>query len=67
MNHLNRKIAAALWAAAIGGAGALYKHKVRSCECVAFAELGCEAVHKLYIEDVELLVAADSYGNTCLK
>lgn len=57
----------AVYLAAIGGAGALYKHKVRSCECVAFADLGCEAVHKLYIEDVELLVAADSYGNTSLK
>ena len=57
----------AVYLAAIGGAGALYKHKVRSCECVAYHDLGCEAVHKLYIEDVQLLVATDSRGTTCLK
>lgn len=57
----------AVYLAAIGGAGALYKHKVKSCECVAYPDLGCEAVHKLYIEDVQLLVATDSKGNTCLK
>ena len=57
----------AVYLAAIGGAGALYKHKVKSCECVAYSDLGCEAVHKLYVEDVELLVATDSPGITCLK
>ncbi|WP_251613727.1 FumA C-terminus/TtdB family hydratase beta subunit [Pumilibacter muris] len=57
----------AIYFAAIGGAGALYKHKIKSCELVAYPELGCEAVRKLYIENVELLVATDSYGNTCLK
>ena len=57
----------AVYFAAIGGAGALYKHKVKSCECVAYPDLGCEAVYRLYIENVELLVAADYKGNTCLK
>ncbi|MDE6398293.1 MAG: FumA C-terminus/TtdB family hydratase beta subunit [Clostridiales bacterium] len=57
----------AIYLAAIGGAGALYKHKITACECVAYADLGCEAVHKLYINNVELLVATDSRGNTCLK
>ena len=56
----------AVYLAAIGGAGALYKHKVKSCECVAYPDLGCEAVYKLCMQDVELLVAADSNGNTCL-
>lgn len=57
----------AIYLAAIGGAGALYKHKVTSCECIAYEDLGCEAVHKLYIKDVELLVATDSQGESCLK
>lgn len=57
----------ALYLAAIGGAGALYKHKITSCECIAYPDLGCEAVCKLYMQDVELLVATDSRGNTCLK
>ena len=57
----------AVYLAAIGGAGALYKHKITSCEIVAYPDLGCEAVRKLYMQDVELLVAPDSYGNTCLK
>lgn len=57
----------AIYLAAIGGAGALYKHKITSCECVAYSDLGCEAVHKLYMQDVELLVATDSHGNSCLK
>ena len=56
----------AVYFAAIGGAGALYKHKVKSCKCVAYPDLGCEAVYKLYMYEVELLVAADSQGNTCL-
>ena len=34
----------AIYLAAIGGAGALYKHKITACECVAYADLGCEAV-----------------------
>lgn len=57
----------AIYLAAIGGAGALYKHKITACECVAYADLGCEAVHKLTIENAELLVATDANGNTCLK
>lgn len=57
----------AVYLAAVGGAGALYKHKVKSCECVAYEDLGCEAIHKLYFEDVQLLVATDSRGETCLK
>ncbi len=57
----------AVYLAAVGGAGALYKYKITSCECIAYADLGCEAVHKLYIQDVELLVATDTLGNSCLQ
>lgn len=57
----------AVYLAAIGGAGALYKHKIKSCKVVAYEDLGCEAVHELFMENVELLVATDCTGNTCLK
>lgn len=56
----------AVYLAAIGGAGALYKHKVTACKTVAYEDLGCEAIHELYIRDVQLLVATDSHGKTCL-
>ena len=53
----------ALYLAAIGGAGALMAHTVREAECVAFPELGAEAIYKLRVEDMPLVVAIDLYGN----
>ena len=34
----------------------------QSCEVVAFEELGCESVKKLYVEDFPLVVADDCHG-----
>ena len=56
-----------VYLAAIGGAGALYKSCVRACRCVAFADLGCEAIYELQVENMQLLVAADARGNTFLQ
>ncbi len=50
--------------AAIGGAGALYSGCVKSCEVVAFPQLGCESVKKLIIEDFPVIVAIDSKGKS---
>lgn len=47
---------------AVGGAGALLAGCVKSAEVVAFPELGCEAVRRLEVEDMPLLVAADPFG-----
>lgn len=47
---------------AIGGAGALACNCIRSCEVVAFEELGCESVKKLRIEKFPLVVADDCNG-----
>ncbi|OJU12889.1 MAG: fumarate hydratase [Clostridiales bacterium 43-6] len=47
---------------AIGGAGALAAKCIKSCEVIAFEDLGCESVKKLYIEDFPLIVAIDSFG-----
>lgn len=48
---------------AIGGAGALAAKAVKSCEVIAFDELGCESVKRLYVEDFALIVAVDCLGN----
>ncbi len=48
--------------AAIGGAGALASKSVKSLEVIAFPELGCESVKKLYIECFPLVVAIDCNG-----
>lgn len=48
---------------AIGGAGALIAKHVKSCEMIAYGDLGTEAVHKLYVEDFPATVVIDIYGN----
>lgn len=52
----------AVYFCAIGGAGALASSCIKSCEVVAFKELGCESLKKLYIEDFPVTVANDSSG-----
>lgn len=47
---------------AIGGAGALAARCVKSCEVIAFDDLGCEAVKRLVVEDFPLIVAVDCHG-----
>lgn len=52
----------AVYLAATGGAGALLAGCVRSCRVIAFPELGAEAVHRLEVRDMPLIVAVDSRG-----
>lgn len=47
---------------ATGGAGALIARCIKSCEEIAFSDLGCESVKRLYIENLPLIVAIDSTG-----
>lgn len=54
----------AVYFGATGGAGALIAQKIKSCEVIAFPELGTEAIHKLYVEDFPLVVAIDAEGNS---
>ena len=49
--------------AAIGGAAALMGKCVESAEVIAFDELGTEAVRKLVVKDLPVIVAIDSKGN----
>ena len=52
----------AVYFCAVGGAGALACKCIKSCEVIAFEDLGCESVKKLYIEDFPLTVAIDCHG-----
>lgn len=54
----------AVYFGATGGAGALIARCIKSCEVIAFPELGTEAVHKLTVEDFPLVVAIDALGNS---
>lgn len=49
--------------AAIGGAAALMGKCVKSAEVIAYEELGPEAVRKLVVEKLPVVVAIDSQGN----
>jgi len=40
-----------LYLVAIGGAGALYGQSVRKCRCIAYEDLGAEAIYELDIEE----------------
>ncbi len=52
----------AVYFCAVGGAGALACKCIKSCEVIAFEDLGCESVKKLQIEDFPLTVAIDCHG-----
>jgi fumarate hydratase subunit beta len=52
----------AVYLCAIGGAGALAANCIKSCEVIAFDDLGCESVKKLFVEDFPLVVANDCFG-----
>jgi fumarate hydratase subunit beta len=53
--------------AAIGGAAALMAKCVVSAEIVAFEELGTEAVRKLEVNELPVIVAVDCHGNDMYK
>lgn len=48
---------------AIGGAGALLAKSIKKAELIAYEDLGAEALRKLYVEDMPLVVIIDSEGN----
>ena len=48
---------------AIGGAGGLLAKCIKSSELIAYEDLQSEALRKLYVEDMPLVVIIDCYGN----
>ena len=47
---------------AIGGAGALLAKCIKKSELIAYEDLGAEALRKLYVEDMPLVVIIDNRG-----
>lgn len=48
---------------AIGGAGALLAKCIKKAELIAYEDLGAEALRRLYVEDMPLVVIIDCEGN----
>lgn len=53
----------AVYFAATGGAGALLARSVVASELLLYPDLGTEAVYRLLVKDLPLLVAIDCQGN----
>ena len=53
----------AVYFGAIGGCGALLSKCIKSAEVIAYEDLGAEAIRKLYVEDLPVVVIIDSEGN----
>ncbi len=53
--------------AAIGGAGALLSKCITESQVIAYDDLGTEAVRKLTVENLPVIVVIDSKGNNLYK
>ena len=53
----------AVYFAAIGGAGALLSQCIGSSEVIAYEDLGTEAIRRLEVENLPVVVVIDSQGN----
>ncbi len=53
-----------LYLVAVGGAGALLGDRVVEAEAVAYHDLGPEAIHRLRVEQMPVIVAYDTYGGS---
>lgn len=53
--------------AAIGGAAALMSKCVKESQVIAFEDLGTEAIRKLKVEKLPVIVVVDSKGNNAYK
>ncbi len=53
----------AVYFAAVGGAGALLSKCIKSADLVAYEDLGTEAIRRLTVEDLPVIVVVDAEGN----
>ena len=51
----------AVYFAAIGGAGALLSKCIKKAEIIAYEDLGTEAIRKLEVENLPVIVVIDQY------
>jgi fumarate hydratase subunit beta len=52
----------AVYFATFGGAGAYLAKRITESTCIAFEDLGAEAVYRLRVEDFPIIVVNDIYG-----
>jgi fumarate hydratase subunit beta len=52
----------AVYFAAIGGAGALIAQSIKKAEVIAYDDLGAEAMRRLQVENLPVIVVHDVYG-----
>jgi fumarate hydratase subunit beta len=57
----------AVYLCAVGGAGALISRHIKAAEDIAFPELGCEAIRRMTVEDLPLIVALDCAGGDIFR
>ena len=53
----------AVYFAAVGGAGAILSKCIKESEVIAYDDLGTEAIRKLTVENMPMIVVIDSEGN----
>lgn len=53
----------AVYFAAVGGAGALLSKCIKKSEVIAYDDLGTEAIRKLEVENLPVIVVIDTEGN----
>lgn len=56
----------AVYFAAIGGAGALLSKCIKKSEVIAYEDLGTEAIRKLEVENLPIIVVIDDEKLTCI-
>ena len=54
----------AVYLAAVGGAGALLSKCIKESEIIAYEDLGTEAIRKLKVEELPVIVVIDKEGNS---
>lgn len=57
----------AVYLCAVGGCGALACQCIRSCEVIAYEDLGCESAKRLTVEEFPLIVAIDCSGGSLFE
>ncbi|MBR4748060.1 MAG: Fe-S-containing hydro-lyase [Abditibacteriota bacterium] len=53
----------AVYFGATGGAAALLGRRIVACSVIAYEDLGCEAIRRLEVRDLPLVVINDAFGN----
>ncbi|NMW85302.1 TRZ/ATZ family protein [Peptoniphilus sp. AGMB00490] len=51
----------------IGGASAMISNQVKSCDVIAYEDLGTESIKKLYVENLRVIVGIDTNGDVFQK